>query len=484
MKPTLVKLDVPCGEEVIRLSTLDQQAQRNYLKFLLCFELEKTAKVERAIQHVKQGLAVALSEIPDFGSTVVPVPGSKRKELQLQLDPDSGVPLRVVHHAAANGTFEGQQSPLAGCHYSDLAKDNFPLATIPSEFLFVPHPSCEDECPDGLAALLVQLNVINGGLILAICWHHSVADAQGMATFLRSWSGHTKTAAAQGFADSPVVSAERDDERWRLSYGTRHATLTPLSDYSIDATMRAPLNPASPHLLDRLDPRAETATMSTWHFSKESLQSLRSKISEADVDEQFTNSEAVSALVWKHLSQARQLQDSNPNGTSLFSTRMNYRGRVKQPFHDGFLGNINEPNARTRQNLEDVCAPSTSHSLARLAKLVRDAVVSLDEKSIKDFIGLVDKLPAVTDLTWSYDTFPGPDLAVTDTSGMDMRQQDWGRHIGYPTSVRLGSREKGVAYILPQDRDGGFEVQLQCESEAVERLKTDDVFNTYARFLC
>jgi len=254
----------------------------------------------------------------------------------------------------------------------------------------------------------------------------------------------------------------------------------------IDPSMRSPLSSPSPHLLDRPDPAAATATISTWYFNAEALHSLRNALSQIELENgaQFTQSEAVSALIWKHLSLARLLHHTAPESTSLFSTRIDFRARVKPPFHDEFLGNINEPNARARISLREVCAPSTPQSLAVLACVVRDAIATLSEKDMRSFIGIVETLPAVTDLAWDYNTFPGPDLAVTDLSGLDAFQQDWGAPLGHPICIRSGSREKGLVYVLPRDLDGGFEVQLQCEKEAIERLKADEVFAQYARFQC
>jgi hypothetical protein len=485
MEETLVKLNVPLSERVIRLSVLDQQAQRNYANLLLVFELDKANRVNDIVGHLKQGLEVALSEVPDFASTVHPLPGSKRNELELRLGPESGVPFRVVNHAASAGTPQGQQNPLAARSYADLASGNFPLADIPQDILLAPRPTCEDACPEGLSGLLAQINLIDGGVIMALSWHHTVSDARGVNTLVNSWARHTKTSILQGKVASPEVPAEQTRERWRLEYGSPDATITQLSNYVINHLVRSPLSSSSPHLLDRPDPAAATATVSTWYFSPKALQSLRSDLSETrQEDAQFTRSEAVSALIWKHLSQARLLHHAAPEGTSLFSTRIDFRARAKPSFHDEYLGNINEPNARARIPLREVCEPSTSESLAVLARVIRDAVSALDEKAMRDFIGVVERLPVVTDLAWRYDTFPGPDLGVTDMSGMDTLRQDWGAPLGHPVCIRSASREKGLAYVLPQDRDGGFEVQLQCERDAVERLKKDDLFTRYAQFQC
>lgn len=486
MEDVEVKLDVPLSDEVIRLSTLDQQAQRNYAKLLLVFELGQTSRNIDIVAHLKQSLGVALSEVPDFASTVVPLPGSNRDELELRLGPNSGVPLRVVNHAIDATNLEDGQVPWMHGSYADFAADNFATTDTSLGSLFIPHATCENTTAEGIPALLIQINLIEGGLIMGVCWHHTVADARSVNDLCNSWARHTKTLIIRGIAASPTVPAEQTRERWRLNYGSRDVSIDHFPEYIVDRTVRSPLSLDSGHLLDRHSTGSTPPAISTWYFSATALKSLRNALAESGMGSppQFTQSEAVSALIWKHMSLARQLRQATPDGTSLFTTRVDFRGRAKPTLVDEYVGNINEPNARARLSLEVVCAPSTPQSLATLAGAIRDAVAGLDEKAMRAFIGLINRLPAVTDLSWDYNTFPGPDLGVTDLSGLDTLRQDWGGPFGTPTCIRSGSREKGLVYILPQDQDGGFEVQLQGEHEVLERLKGDQMFSRYALFRC
>lgn len=485
---TLVPLQEPLSEEVIALSALDQQAQRNYAKLLLAFEYNTTTStVDDAIKSLQGGLKVALSENPDFAAKVVPVAGSTRKELELHVGPDSGVPLRVADYAT-----KGQNAWQYGS-YTKLATNHFPVADIPSQQLFVDHPTAETTPATGIPALTIQLNLLGEGLLMGICWHHTVGDAHSLNVLLRSWAHHTKTSNL-GHNDGP---AHQTRSRWILNTGPGDVTVDRLLGYVVDSTVRSPIRPEAAHLLDRPSDATVSCTISTWYFGAPSLQRLRTLMAgAATVDSTkgeagetgFTQSEALAALTWKHLSQARQLDrhltDSTWPATSLFTTRLDYRSRMKPALSDDFLGNINEPNGRARVSLEEVCAPSTPESLATLAQAVRSAVQSLGEEDVRMVIGLVNQLPAVTDLTWAYDVFPGPDLSVTDMSSFDTLRQDWGSLLGFPATIRAYSRERGLVYVLPQDRNGGLQVQLQCEAEALQALKASVTFRSYARFQC
>ncbi|KAI9367805.1 transferase family-domain-containing protein [Aspergillus egyptiacus] len=472
MEETLVKLSVPLSEDVIKLSALDQQIMRFYAKSVMIFELDQTKKTDDIVHHLKQGLAVALSELPDFAATVAPVPNSQRKDLELRIGPDSGVPFKVVDQTK-------QESWVYGS-YSDLAARAFPTSDIPHDILFIPQPT-PTASDEGLPATLLQVNLISSGVIISVAWHHSVCDARGISIFTDVWARHTKTSIMQSKPDAPAWP-ETNGDRWRLEHGLRDVSIDQLPEYTIDSTARQ--SPSGSFLLDREHPVTVPYTVSTWYLSGTSLKALRSMLAGAETDKaaQFTKVEAVSALVWKHMSIARGLAKSHADGTSLFTTRLDFRARTKPPFPDSFIGNINEPTARVRLPIREVCAPSTPESLVTLAEAVRVATESTGEQAIRTLIGLVNSAPAVTDVTWKYNYFPGPDLGVTDISGIDAMKQNWGGALGEPVCVRSYSRETGLLYLFPQDQDGGFDIQFQCERDAVEKLKADEVFTKYCAF--
>lgn len=108
----------------------------------------------------------------------------------------------------------------------------------------------------------------------------------------------------------------------------------------------------------------------------------------------------------------------------------------------------------------------------------------MDDSVIRGFIGLLKSLPAVTDMNRRLERFPGPDLAISDMSGIKALDQNWGPDLGSPKCVRVASGDVGNAFILPKDSQGGMDVQLQCDLESLRRLKDDAAFTRYASFKC
>jgi hypothetical protein len=478
---TFVQLQEPLSDEVIALSSVDQQAQRKYARNLLVFHLDDVISSEDLVQHLTQALAAALSELPVFAATLVPRPGSTRNELQLQLGPDSGVLTRVKDYTQCD------QGAWPYGSFADLAARHFPLAHVPTELLFVETPDPKEAPRTGIPVCTVQLNFIDGGLIIGATWHHTAGDGRSVNFLVRAWARHFRASITDGRVAALEIPAEETRARWLLNYGHQDGMISEMTDYIVNPAARDPCHPLGMHLLDRDDQSPVPFTVSTWVLSATALQSLvRALATPAPGDDGggFTQSEAIAALVWKHLSIARQLgRDPDRAGTtSLCTIRLDLRARLLPRLPEEYIGNINEPNARIRLPLQEICRPSTPESLATLAGEIRKTTEQLGNTDVRNLIGLVNTLPNVTDLTWGYDLFPGPDLSFTDTSGLDLSQHDWGAPLGYPVCARPYGGERGVAYVLPRGRDGAIELQLQAEREAVERLKEDEVFGQYAAF--
>lgn len=74
---------------------------------------------------------------------------------------------------------------------------------------------------------------------------------------------------------------------------------------------------------------------------------------------------------------------------------------------------------------------------------------------------------------------PGPDIAITDLSGLDVMHQIWGNCLGRAVCIRGFVRYRGFASLLPHDPEGGTQVHVQCEAAALERLKSASNFTRY-----
>ncbi|KAK4461020.1 hypothetical protein QBC42DRAFT_331053 [Cladorrhinum samala] len=201
----------------------------------------------------------------------------------------------------------------------------------------------------------------------------------------------------QGSARQPIPPppSQAGQERWRLQIGRYEPRndniVNILSDYVVQFAARTPPGYDSTHLVDRQEAIDTPFQVSTRYLERKSLQSLR-------------------------------LEAGRPSEASdgLSVPRSSH---PRPPMSDNIIDNACEDNTRARIPLAEI---SFSKSLKTLASDIRAATQAVDAAAVHRFIGCVNTLGAVTNLTRKLNLFPGPDLGVTDISGLDILRADWG----------------------------------------------------------
>lgn len=176
-----MKPQFPRSDTSIQLSSIDQFASRTYSSLLLPFAFRWT---NNTFTHFQTGLSAALNEFPDYAATVTGSSTSAKNELELKLGPDSGVYLALV----------SQQNWTYGS-YAELQEKHFPLSGIPTHILLSREAAISKAPSNAIPAFLAQINVLDGGIILGISWHHSVSDARAVSMFAECWAQNTRLAA-------------------------------------------------------------------------------------------------------------------------------------------------------------------------------------------------------------------------------------------------------------------------------------------------
>lgn len=289
MLTTVVRPSIPQSEHVVRLSTLDQCMPRKHLTFVFCFQLDGNISPCTIIRQLKQSLAAALTELPQFAGVIQPAKND-RKEVQLYIEPESG----SLFRSCSLSQNDGSSAQGTEWSFDGLAKAHFPLSYIEDRFQV---PSETMATPSGVRCLAVQANFINGGLILAIHVHHSLTDAWGFAQLLSSWSRHMQLCSQQR-PNKLQPSSRNATNRWQLSYGTKNMRLQDVPEFR-DASILGPTQNGG---------TVDTSILTTvvWHISREHLESLRVTASSgASSEAQVSSIDALLALLWRHISLAR-----------------------------------------------------------------------------------------------------------------------------------------------------------------------------------
>jgi trichothecene 3-O-acetyltransferase len=159
---------------------------------------------------------------------------------------------------------------------------------------------------------------------------------------------------------------------------------------------------------------------------------------------------------------------------------VNARRHLNPPLSPNYLGNVNLF-ATSLLPLSTLSAPGPA-SLASVALSIRKAIVAVNNQHIRSAISLIDSLPNIKALQYGFNSFLGPDIAVTSWEGMGVYGQNWGLGLGTPEwarTVTSGSGFDGLGIVMPRRPGGGLEVMLGLRSEDMERLERDAIWREY-----
>ena len=166
------------------LGPVDHIVPKYYVVILLFFPAD-SLNITTAPQAFRSGLTRLLLAIPELGGTV-----------QRSNDPAQNraiqvtKPWRSADQILSVKDLRGQNHLI----YSDLRKDHFPTAHFNTE-VFTP-PIVYSTALEAIAqastldkpVLLIQVNILKGGVALALCVYHPFTDGNGMATVIRTYA--------------------------------------------------------------------------------------------------------------------------------------------------------------------------------------------------------------------------------------------------------------------------------------------------------
>ena len=490
--PDLVKPAKAAPAQVIGLSPSDQIMASDYVCFLMLFPLSSGSDYREVYSKLAAGLSLTLSEIPMIGGYVAPVEGSGGSKVQINVDEDYG--MELIYQDLTNPDSRAKFN----YSYDELQRDHFPcsafdpMALMPLQ-LFMPNPEP--------AVMAVQTNFIQGGLIMAIGINHKASDGMTLAAILRAWAKHTKVAETidGGLGAAIENLTPRSMDRSSMCNGLAGGQIGDFPEYklandpgatsaaqaeaSADTATPAPAAPASlPH-----SPPGPLK-LSIVHFSAERLAHLKSAASPPTPSEGWiSTNDAICALLWRNISRvradlARQHGSPLPPETPLNSAvAVEARRRLALP--EEYLGNANFY-CPVSSDLGTVASPSTP--LPTVARLICEAVGGFDARRIRGAIGLIESMAKASDLQIRVFEDPMRGLIVTSWADMGLYDSEWGAGLGKVESVRVPNVTlpggAPICGIFPRRPDGGMEVMMLVEEEAIQALRADEEFTAFAEW--
>ncbi|KAL8741920.1 MAG: hypothetical protein Q9190_005530 [Brigantiaea leucoxantha] len=453
---------------------------RLYSRIIIPFFTE-AEKLDTATLQLRKSLARTIQEIPFLAWNVITSPeGQGRVALSPQLEDWSSI-WRVKDLRSSDSETIFMQ---------ELQDKNFPMDQLDGELLAPLPVMADSQKPAPVFA--AQLNILNGGILLCVAFHHSVLDASGFTTVLKTWANQSKVSeqADLDLAMIPRTIQDADLNREQISGNGWTGEASEFQEYSIlepqpepEVTDSAPSQPFS----------LPSMTTTLFFFSSKSLIQLKRHVTK-NITEYCSSStwistnDALCALLWQRISVARFTVDetssskrdgiSAPPSHSMLGLAVNGRSKMVPPLPMTYLGNVNLYGT-SRLPLHLVLENS---GLGPMALSVRDAVTAINDSKIRQTISFIEQLPDTGLLIPGFKTFLGPDLAITSWADLGLNKLDWGQAVGNQADcIRLPNAHfDGLCIILPKFGDGGLEVMVGLKTEHMERLRKDEIFKEFA----
>lgn len=453
--------------KIWRLSPLDQIITPLYIRSALCMPAAApTPKDQETLfQSLQLGLQQTLTQIPFLG-------GVLRKDNdcsgRLQIASGPGILFRLVDLT--------DDSSLS---YRELRDAHFPSHVFNGDVLAPVGPVPENS---GSPVMAAQANFVRYGLLLTVCFHHFAVDAAAVGSVLKAWAENTRWNHDTGselklvepfppelLDRTPLFGSGSQDPKENIRYYPQYKLLSATTPQTPEKSS----NQAEPSAPPTIPPiRSAVLYFSASNLS--ALKALASPTASSDTSYISTN-DAFSALLWSSITKARGLashhkKDPNPPQSRLLFS-INCRKLFDPPVPSSYLGNVIIYSSAD----QPISVLENPSELSTTASAIRKAVTKVSNHHVQGLISLINSLTTPADLQPNMNCFLGPDLAMTSWRDMGVSGLDWGRGIGKVERLRvLATAFDGIILVLPALEDGGLEVFIGLEAEAMERLIKDE----------
>lgn len=473
----IIKLqDGESPQETTRLSLLDQIMPRVNTRLVCCIPLQSSnTEAQIAIStNLEKGLHETLKQIPFLGGIIGEDQDGSDK---VHITPGPGVLFRT-RDLTDDTSF----------NYQNLRDKHFPLSSFDGEVLIPVGMMPSGSMPPVMAA---QASFVLGGLLLAVGIHHSIMDAAGLGTLLRTWAVNVRVSTLGGSSSITSISLpSTSTDRVLLQRFIKNADFDPIEKIKDHPQYKIENNPQPPVRSDDESPppppklSLPPMTVAIFHFSATDLAQLKSSQTPSSAGSYISTNDALCALLWHSIVKARNLalpsykgEETPQDGPcSMLGFAVDGRTRLSPSLPQTYLGNVNIYSSISLP----ISSLISSSTLPDTAAAIRSAVMQVDSPRIHDILALIAALPVPTALKPGFNSFLGLDLAITSWRNMGVLGLDWG--IGKVERVRIPKAEFDGLCILMEAEGGGVEVVVGLEKVHMERLRSDKVFMRFSEF--
>lgn len=456
------------------LDILGQQPILNiYTQICLCFPVADASSHSAIINTLTKGLERLSASFPCVAGQVVNEGSGEGNTGVFKIKLLEKIPRLVVKDCRDDPSMPTMD---------DLRRANFPFSML-DESVIAPRmtlPGSSGEVvSDTNPVFILQATFITGGLLLTFVGQHQAMDMTGQGQIIDLLS---KACRGEQFTSEELSSgnlARRNlipllDDSYQPGSELDHQITKPTPSHPISGdTIDG--NPTSPHPPPR-------CTWAYFTFNPASLTALKSHaIKSLPLSSGYVSTDdALSAFIWQSIMRAR-LPRLNSTVEATFTRAVDVRRYLDIPTtYPGMVQNLRY-HTYTVQKLVD-------EPLGRVASQLRSAVdhktshLAYDTRALATFL---DRTPDKTGISLTATLDLSTDVMLSSWAKLDCYELDFSLGLGKPESVRRPQfvPVESLLYLMPKALDGEIAVALCLRDEDMERLRSDEEFAKYGRYV-
>lgn len=353
----------------------------------------------------------------------------------------------------------------------DMRRAGFPMNMLDESVIAarntIPTPE-EEASPDSGRVFLLQATYVKGGLILDFAGKHNTMDMTGQGQIIKLLS---KACRNEAFTEDELSSG---------NFSRRN--LVPLiKDYVPGPELN--LQRINPDSTVAAEPTPKEVSWASFNFSDSSLAAIKAEATKTVTSPPgyVSTDDALTALIWQATTRAR-LPRLEPDRLTMLARAIDARRYLGVPdMYTGMLQNMAYTQKSTFRDLID-------RPLGEIASQLRSAVdprtsgLGYHSRSVITFLTTSsDKLS----LSFTAAVNSSTDVMISSWSKVKLYELDFGLGLGMPEAVRRPRfiPYESLMYLMPKRPGGELNAAISLRDEDLERLRADQEFTRYAKFV-
>jgi hypothetical protein len=352
-----------------------------------------------------------------------------------------------------------------------LKEAGFPFSML-NETIIAPRKTLpvRSDTPEISPVLVLQANLITGGILLTFAAQHNTMDMTGQGQIIHLFS---KACRNEPFTSDELASGNLD-----------RRNLVPFLDdsYKQGSELARQISQPRPHPAsdDLPSPKLDWAYILFSHTSLTALKSVAQKT--ITLPSGFISTDdTLSGFMWQAVTRSR-LPRFDPAAETTCARAVDVRRYLGVPqTYAGLLQNVtyhtstlqklvNEPLGNIASMLRSGLDPKTPNNLGYSTRALVTVLSRTLDKNAFSFGGTVN---------------PPLDFMVSSWAKLDSYGLDFGLGLGKPQGVRRPQFEplESLGFLMPKTQDGEIAFALCLMEEDMKRLRADEEFKKYGVFV-